>query len=109
MIMIRINLLPREEKPSKEAMTWSRIFVWALIAAAVVVIVGVGVHVFRSFEIANLKSDIAETKRELARYDEQVKLVRDLTAKRQAIERRAECARATVAREEEGCRCLTSS
>jgi len=69
-------------------MTWSRIFVWALIAAAVVVIVGVGVHVFRSFEIANLKSDIAETKRELARYDEQVKLVRDLTAKRQAIERR---------------------
>jgi type IV pilus assembly protein PilN len=88
MIMIRINLLPREEKPSKEAMTWSRIFVWALIAAAVVVMVGVGIHVFRSFEIASLKSDIAETKRELAKYDEQVMLVRDLTAKRQAIERR---------------------
>jgi type IV pilus assembly protein PilN len=88
MIMIRINLLPREEKPSKEAMTWGRIFVWALIGAAVVVIVGVGIHVFRSFEIASLKADIAETRRELAKYDEQVVLVRDLTAKRQAIQQR---------------------
>jgi type IV pilus assembly protein PilN len=88
MIMIRINLLPREEKPSKEALNWARIFVWALIAAAVVVLVGVGIHVFRSFEIASLKSDIAEANLEMAKYEEQVQMVRDLTSKRQAIQQR---------------------
>jgi type IV pilus assembly protein PilN len=86
--MIRINLLPREEKPSREVQSWNRVFIWALISAAVVVIVGVGIHVFRSYEIANLKSDIAETRRELAKYEGQAALVRDLTARRQAIQQR---------------------
>lgn len=86
--MIRVNLLPREEKPSKEVQTWRRIFVWSLIGAALVVIVGVGIHIFRAYEIANLKADIAETRRELAKYEGQAALVRDLTAKRKAIEQR---------------------
>jgi type IV pilus assembly protein PilN len=90
MIMIRINLLPREEQPSKEEMTWSRIFIWALIGAALVVIVGAGIHVFRIYERSNLKADIAEAQRELGRYEGQAAMVRDLTTKRQAIQQRIE-------------------
>jgi len=86
--MIRINLLPKEEKPSREALQWSRIFIWSLIGAALVVIVGVGFHIYRTYEIAALKADIAETRRELAKYEGQAALVRDLTAKRQAIQQR---------------------
>ena len=86
--MIKINLLPREEKPSREVQTWSRIFVWSLIGAAIVVRVGVGIHIFRAYEIAALKADIAETRRELAKYEGQAALVRDLTSRRKAIEDR---------------------
>lgn len=86
--MIRINLLPREEKPSREALTWTRIFTWALIASALIVIVGIGVFALRTYEIRVLKSDIAEQRRELAKYEGQAALVRDLMARRQAIQRR---------------------
>jgi type IV pilus assembly protein PilN len=86
--MIKINLLPREEKPSREIQTWSRVLVWSLIGAAIVVLVGVGIHIFRAYEIAVLKSDIAETRSELAKYEGQAALVRDLTARRKAIEDR---------------------
>jgi type IV pilus assembly protein PilN len=86
--MIKINLLPREEKPSREIQTWGRILVWSLIGAAIVVLVGIGMHIFRAYEIAALKSDIAETRRELAKYEGQAALVRDLTARRKSIEDR---------------------
>ncbi len=86
--MIRINLLPREEKPSREAQTWSRIFIWSLIGAALVVIVGIGIHIFRSYEIATLKGDIAEARRELMKYEGQAAMVRDLTSTRKRIEDR---------------------
>ena len=86
--MIRINLLPREEKPSREALTWNRIFTWSLIAAVLVVIVGIGVFAFRTYEIRVLKADIAEQRHELAKYEGQAALVRDLMARRQAIQRR---------------------
>ena len=88
MVRVRINLLPREEKPSREVQTWNTVLVWMLIGAALVVIVGVGIHIYRSYEIATLKSDIAETKQELSKYEGQAALVRDLTARRKAIENR---------------------
>jgi type IV pilus assembly protein PilN len=88
MVRVRINLLPREEKPSREVQTWNTIFVWLLIGAALVVVAGVGIHVYRSYEIAALKSDIAETKEQLSKYEGQAALVRDLTARRKAIEDR---------------------
>jgi type IV pilus assembly protein PilN len=88
--MIRINLLPREEKPSREALTWIRVFTWGLIASALIVVVGIGVFAFRTYEIRVLKSDIAEQRLELAKYEGQAALVRDLMARRQAIQRRIE-------------------
>lgn len=83
--MVRINLLPREEKPSRSEVLWKSIFVWTLIAAVVVVAAGVGMHIFRTYEIHSLKGDIAETKAQQDKYREQAKLVEELTAKRKQI------------------------
>ena len=86
--MIRINLLPKEEKPSKAALLWGRIFTWALIGAAVVLVVGVGWHVLRSYEIAGLKSDIEDARVEQEKYRKEADLVTELTKKRKMISQR---------------------
>jgi type IV pilus assembly protein PilN len=86
--MIRVNLLPREEKPSREAVTWGRVFVWSLIGAVIIGAVGIGLHIFRTYEIATLKSDIAETKAEQEKYREQAELVNQLTERRRMINER---------------------
>ena len=86
--MVRINLLPREEKPSGAAVIWGKIFVWTLIGAALVLIVGAGLHIFRSYEISSLKSDIKEAVAEQEKYREQAALVDALTVKRREITQR---------------------
>lgn len=86
--MIRINLLPGEEKPSKEGIIWQSVFIWALIACGIIVFAGIGMHIFRSYEIRSLKSDIAETKLEQQRYAEAARLVEELTARKRQIEER---------------------
>ena len=88
--MIRINLLPREEKPSRAAVVWGRIFIWTLIGAAIVLIVGAGLHIFRSYEISTLRSDIEESIAKQEQYKEQAALVDALTAQRKAISQRVE-------------------
>ena len=86
--MVRINLLPREEKPSGTAIIWGKLFVWTLIGAALALIVGAGLHIFRSLEISSLKSDIEEAVVEQEKYREQAALVDALTAKRKEISQR---------------------
>jgi type IV pilus assembly protein PilN len=86
--MVRINLLPREEKPSGAAVVWSKIFVWALVGAALVLIIGAGLHIFRYYEISSLKSDIKEAVAEQEKYREQAALVDALTTKRREITQR---------------------
>lgn len=86
--MIRINLLPREEKPSRTVMIWRSVFIWTMIAVAVVVIAGIGLHMFRSYEIRALKADIEQTRTEQEKYREQAKLVDALTEKRREITQR---------------------
>jgi type IV pilus assembly protein PilN len=86
--MIRINLLPKEEKPSKAALLWGRIFTWGLIGAAIVLVVGVGWHVLRSYEIAGLKSDIEDAHAEQDRYKKEAAMVSELTQKRKMISQR---------------------
>ena len=88
--MIRINLLPREEKPSKEAMTWNSIFIWSLIAAGIVIIAGVGFHIFHRYEIDAMRSDIASMKVEQDQYRAQAAVVNDLTEKRKMIAERVD-------------------
>lgn len=86
--MIRINLLPREEKPSRGGIIWQSVFIWALIACGTIIVVGIGLHIFRLYEIKSLKSDIDETKLEQQRYAEAAKLVTELTARKRQIEER---------------------
>jgi type IV pilus assembly protein PilN len=86
--MIRINLLPKEEKPSKAALLWRRIFIWTLIGAALVLVVGVGWHILRSYEISGLKSDIADARAEQDRYQKEAAMVTELTQKRKMISQR---------------------
>jgi type IV pilus assembly protein PilN len=86
--MIRINLLPREEKPSRTVLIWRSVFIWTLIAAAVVVVAGIGLHMFRSYEIRTLEADIEQTRAEQDKYREQAKLVNALTEKRREITQR---------------------
>lgn len=86
--MVRINLLPREEKPSKSALLWGRIFIWSLIAATVVVLAGVGLHITRSHEISALESDIEQTRVEHERYRREAAMVAELTEKRRLIAQR---------------------
>ena len=86
--MIRINLLPKEEKPSKEAMTWNSVFIWSLIAAGIVLIAGVGFHIFHRYEVDAMRSDIATMKAEQDQYRSQAAVVNDLTRKRKLIAQR---------------------
>ncbi len=86
--MIRINLLPGEEKPSREAMTWNSIFIWSLITAGIVLIAGVGFHVFHRYEIDAMRADIATMRVEQDQYKSQAAIVDDLKAKRKLIAER---------------------
>jgi type IV pilus assembly protein PilN len=86
--MIRINLLPKGEKPSKEAMTWNNIFIWSLIAAGIVLIAGVGFHIFHRYEVDAMKSDIVTMRAEQDEYRSQAAVVNDLTRKRKLIAQR---------------------
>jgi type IV pilus assembly protein PilN len=88
--MIRINLLPKEEKPSRAVLLWGRIFIWTVIGAAIVLVVGVGLHFLRSYEIATLKSDIEDARAEQQKYVKEAALVKELTQKRQMITQRIE-------------------
>jgi type IV pilus assembly protein PilN len=88
--MIRINLLPREEKPSRAALIWRSVFIWMMVATLVVIMVGVGLHLFRSYEIRSLRQEIAEKRTEQERYREQAKLVEALTERRKQITQRIE-------------------
>jgi type IV pilus assembly protein PilN len=86
--MIRINLLPKEEKPSKEAMTWNSIFIWSLIAAAIVIVAGVGFHIFHRYEVDAMKAEIATMRAEQDQYRAQAAVVNDLKEKRELIAER---------------------
>lgn len=86
--MIRINLLPKEEKPSKEAMTWNSIFIWSLIAAGVVIIAGVGFHIFHRYEVDAMEAEIETMRAEQEQFRSQAAIVNDLTEKRKLIAER---------------------
>lgn len=86
--MVRINLLPREEKPSRSAQLWGRIFMWSLIAAVVVLVAGLGLHLMRSREISTLKYDIEQTRVEQDKYKREAAMVSELTEKRRLIAQR---------------------
>ena len=90
--MIRINLLPREERTRRR--TLPKIQVPALGAAVPFVVLGVVVagiattHATQVRRIADLEAKVAELRRESASYAPQLEKIREITQKRQEVRNR---------------------
>jgi len=90
--VIRINLLPREERTRRR--TLPKIQIPAVGAALPFVVVGVvaaaiGVtHTNATRRVANLQSEVAELRREQESYAPQLEKIRQITQKRQEVRNR---------------------
>jgi len=87
--MIRINLLPREERVTKRQKNFPKLGNLAPFAALPVVLglIGVSAGLERA-KLATLRSDVAEVRDEVRAIQPQVDRVNRLTAKREELERR---------------------
>ncbi len=92
--MIRINLLPKEERVTSRRIVLPRAASLAPLAAliAVVAVVGVAATLERS-KVAALNSDVAELQDEVRAIQPQVDRVKKLTAQREELERRLDVIR----------------
>lgn len=87
--MIRINLMPREERVKRRKMPTVK--VPALGAAVPIVFLGLvaaavgGVHTMQTRELARLETDIAALKAESESYKPQLEKIRQITQKRQDV------------------------
>ncbi len=90
--MIRINLMPREERATRRAMPTIKLpdigaFVPFVLAGAVVAAIGT-VHTMQSRQVAQLENDIATLQRESEAFKPQLARIRDITQKRQEVANR---------------------
>lgn len=99
--MVRINLLPKEEKvrgrpgmpkPSIKLPTGIENYIGIIILVLVIVILGF-LHIRQKRVIGRLHTNIEETRRELRKLDEVVKLVKELDKKRRDLDARIEIIR----------------
>lgn len=100
--MVRINLLPKEEKARRRGVGVARPVIkmptgidnYIGIAVLVVVIIVLGIiHVSQRKTINKLNIQIEETRQELRKLDEVVKLVKELDKKRKDLDARIEIIR----------------
>lgn len=100
--MVRINLLPKEEKARRRAVGVARPVIkmptgidnYLGIAIVVLVVIVLSfVHFRQKSIIKNLNIQIAETRQELRKLDEVVKLVKELDRKRKDLDARIEIIR----------------
>jgi type IV pilus assembly protein PilN len=87
--MIRINLLPRDERQTRRKMQLPKIgsLMPVLVLALVLALFG-AVSVFQTLQIGRLKSDIARAEQESAKLRPQIQMIQDLTQKREELTRR---------------------
>lgn len=99
--MVRINLLPKEEKvrarveiprPVIKMPTGIGNYLGIVLIILIVIILSV-IHIRQKRAIAQLKINIEETRRELRKLDEVVKLVKELDRKRRDLDARIEIIR----------------
>ena len=92
--MIRINLLPKEERATTRKFALPKAASLAPLAApvAVVVLVGVTAALERT-KVAALRSDVSEIRDEVRAIQPQVDRVKKLTAQREELERRLDVIR----------------
>jgi type IV pilus assembly protein PilN len=87
--MIRINLLPRDERKTRRSIQFPK--VGALMPVLVLILVialFAAVSVFQTLQIGRLKSDIARAEQEAAKLKPQIQTIQDLTQKREELQRR---------------------
>ena len=87
--MIRINLLPREDRPARRKFTLPKLGpmmpIFALIA---LVALFVGFSVIQTLQVGRLKADIARAREESEKLRPQIETIQELTQKRAELERR---------------------
>ncbi|HYQ95496.1 MAG TPA: PilN domain-containing protein [Candidatus Eisenbacteria bacterium] len=87
--MIRINLLPRDERKTRRAMQMPKIgsLMPVLVLLLVIALFG-AVSVFQALQIGRLHADIARTEQEAAKLKPQIQTIQELTLKREELQRR---------------------
>lgn len=87
--MIRINLLPREERQVRRSFALPKFgaFMPVLVLLLVVALFA-AVSVVQALQIGRLKADIARAEQESEKLRPQIQTIQDLTNKRQELERR---------------------
>jgi type IV pilus assembly protein PilN len=92
--MIRINLLPREERVATRRVALPRLGALAPLAAlvAAVAVIG-GFALFEQARLASLRKDVAQLREEVRSIQPQVDRVRRLTTQREELERRLDIIR----------------
>ena len=87
--MIRINLLPRDERQTRRAIQLPKIGSLMPILVLLMVLALFGsVSVFQALQIGRLSSDIARADAEAAKLKPQIQTIQELTQKREELQRR---------------------
>jgi type IV pilus assembly protein PilN len=87
--MIRINLLPRDERQKSRSIQLPKIgSVMPVLVLLLVIALFGAVSVFQTLQIGRLKSDIARAEQESAKLRPQIQTIQELTQKREELERR---------------------
>src|SRR5437867_12648538 len=87
--MIRINLLPREERQTRRALQLPKIgsLMPVLVLLLVIALFGT-ISVFQALQIGRLNADIARADQESAKLAPQIRTIQELTVKREELQRR---------------------
>jgi type IV pilus assembly protein PilN len=87
--MIRINLLPREERPAKRNIQLPKLgAVMPVFALLLVLGLFAGFTVIQTLQVGRLKADIARAEEESEKLRPQIQTIQELTAKREELEHR---------------------
>ena len=87
--MIRINLLPREERQVRRSIQLPKVgAIMPVLALLLVAALFTAFSVVQAMQVSRLKSDIARAEREAERLRPQIQTINDLTQKREEVTRR---------------------
>ncbi len=87
--MIRINLLPRDERHERRSLALPKIGSLMPILVLLLVIALFGaVSVFQTLQIGRLNADVARAEQESAKLRPQIQTIQELTQKREELQRR---------------------
>jgi type IV pilus assembly protein PilN len=87
--MIRINLLPREERQVRRSIQFPKVgAIMPVLALLLVAALFTAFSVVQAMQVSRLKSDIARAEREAERLRPQIQTINELTSKREELTRR---------------------